>query len=370
MNTSATPVLTEHQRLNTHGARAVEPFQQDGALYLAVPQLAHDLPGQSPAMTAGEHGAETLVYRWADGVFALQQSLPVPAGEDAEAFCIGERRFLATASLRVGSGPYRMDVDSVLYEWVDSAFQPFQSFATFAAKQWHHFSFDGRHFLALAQGITLMPPPEGRSPTSCIYEWDGERFVHRQDVPAPGVACWGYNWRFMAIDGQRLLAYADHVSDSLLLRWDGERFVPLQVFEEHGGRAFCHFEASGQHWLAFASLHGESWLYRWTGQGFTRHQRLSGPGGREFAWLPLGVGYLVQVNFIHGTREAPLPELKSFVHAWRGDALALVAEFDTSGGTDAALFEADGQAFLAVSNSLTATQSFHTDTVIYRLDLP
>ena len=38
-----------------------------------------------------------------------------------------------------------------------------------------------------------------------------------------------------------------------------------------------------------------------------------------------------------------------------------------SGGTDAAVFAADGQVYLAVSNSLTPDIRFREDTVIYRL---
>ena len=45
--------------------------------------------------------------------------------------------------------------------------------------------------------------------------------------------------------------------------------------------------------------------------------------------------------------------------------LLLVEEFATAGGTDAAVFRADGKQFLAVSNSLTPDVRFRTDTIIY-----
>lgn len=357
--------LHEHQRLPTSGARAMEVLEQDGHLFLAVPQLAVDLPGRAPSMMAGDHSAATLLYRWDGGRFLPFQSLDTPGGEDAEAFCIGSRRFLATASLRTGADPYDMAVTSTIHEWANGGFVPLQHVPTFAAKQWKHFSWQGRHFLALAQGISLMPPPPGRGARSCIFEWDGQGFRWLQDVPSE----WGYNWHFMVVDGVPLLAHADHVSPSVLLRWNGSRFETAHVFEQGTGRAFCHFNAHGQTWLAMASLYRDTWLHRWTGVRFEPVKRLSGPGGRELAWTELGGGHLVQVNFIHGTREAPQPDLESVIYGWEGKDLVPKIGFPTSGGTDAAWFEADGVPYLGVSNSLAANQSFRTDSIVYRVEL-
>jgi len=367
--TSANPTrLHEVQRLPTSGARAVEPFVCGGGVYLAVPQLALDNPGQVPSITVGNSDTETLIYRWRDGGFVEHQRLTTPGGEDAEFFMIGTRRFLATASLRAGAGPYRMDVESVLYEWVDGRFEPLQSFATHAAKQWKHFTFDGRHFLALAQGVTAHDGNAGPNAKSTIFEWDGERFTPFQEVPS----AWGYNWCFFELDGARLLGHADHAVPSSLLAWNGSSFEPFQELDGKSGRAFCRFDAHGQSWLAFANLLGDSYLYRWQQGRFVQHQVLSGPGGREFEWLPDAGngGRLVQVNFIHGSREAPRPVLSSFVHAWTGERFEPVDEFQTSGGTDAAAFEVDGVTHLAVSNSLDATLRFRTDTRIYRVEAP
>jgi hypothetical protein len=359
-------MLREVQRLPSSGARAVEPFAHDGSTYLVIAQLARDQPGQVPSMGAGDSDVATVVYRWTTGAgFVEHQRLAVPGGEDAEFFGIGERRFLATASLRTGRGPYTMDVESVLYELIDGRFQPFQRFATFAAKQWKHFAFDDRVFLALAQGVTAHDGGTAPNAKSCIFEWNGERFVPFQEV----ASAWGYNWCFMEIDGQRLLGYADHAEPSCLLAWNGSKFEPFQELDGKSGRAFCRFDAHGQSWLAFANLLGESLLYRWNGVRFLKHQVLSGPGGREFEWLPgtSGSGRLVQVNFIRGSREAPQPVLSSFIHEWNGSSFQVVDQFATSGGTDAAAFTADGETFLAVANSLDALLRFRTDTCIYRV---
>jgi hypothetical protein len=104
-----------------------------------------------------------------------------------------------------------------------------------------------------------------------------------------------------------LLALADHLEPSRLLRWNGANFETFQVLEGGSGRAFCFFQAEGASWLVFANLHGDTVLHRWNGQQFEKRQTLSGPGGREFEWLrdvdAGDRGCLVQVNFIQGTRQ-------------------------------------------------------------------
>jgi EPTP domain len=363
MMSSHGAILEPIQRLATSGARAVEPFVQEGTQYLAVPQLATDIPGQAPSLTVGDSDTVLLVFRLQDGVLVEHQRLAAPGGEDAESLRIGDRHFLATASLRSGHGPYEMRVASTIFEWRDGRFEPFQAIETFAAKQWRHFTLQGRHFLALAQGVAHAgeSPPAGAM--SCLYEWNGERFVHFQDLPS----AWGYNFLFFELGGEPMLAYADHVLPSRLFRWNGRSFEEFQALEGASGRAFCHFRAEDQDWLAFACLLGETWLLRYDGLQFVRHQRLSGPGGRELEWIPSPTGgTLVQTNFIQGSREVPQPELRSIVHAWRKGELVVVDDFATTGGTDAAAFEVGGETWLAVSNSLSRDLRFASECCIYR----
>jgi hypothetical protein len=178
---------------------------------------------------------------------------------------------------------------------------------------------------------------------------------------------WGYNWESFDIGAQSFLAYADHVGQSVLLTWDGSSFAPLQSFARKGGRCFRYFAADGQHYLAFADIQGDSTLYRWGGKEFTPCQRLGGLGGREFCVVRTTSNlYLVQINFIQGEPSAPRTNLMSRVFKWTDGKLTLVEEFPTAGGTDAAVFSADGTLFLAVSNSLSADVRFRTDAIIYR----
>jgi hypothetical protein len=246
-----------------------------------------------------------------------------------------------------------------------------QRFATFAAKQWRHIVLQGRHFLALAQGVTLEAAPPDRSAHSCLFEWDGERFDHFQDVPS----AWGYNWHAFESGGQQWLAYADHAEASLLLRWDGRRYEPVQRLEGGSGRAFEFFRHGGQDWLAFASLLGESVLYGRHGDAFVAHQRLSGPGAREWAWLEAASGdpqsgVLLQLNFIRGSRDAPEPMQSSSIHAWRGDRLEGAGEFASSGATDACVFAVDGKRYVAVANALSPEVRYRTDSLVWRIVEP
>jgi hypothetical protein len=353
-------MLTEIDRIPTSGARAVEPFRHKGTLYLVIPQLAADAPGQPPSMTGGNSDVDSLVLTWRNSCFVEHQSLPITGGEDAEFFRIGERAFLATATLRSGQGPYRYDVASTIFELAQGTFVPFQTVATFGAKQWKHFTFDGRHFLALAQGVVMPGYPNVKS---LIYEWNGETFIPFQEIDS----AWGYNWAFFETAGNKFLAHADHTAPSVIYRWSGKGFERFQPLGGKSGRAFCAFDFSGQSWLAFANLLEQTLLYRWDGQAYTLHQELSGPGGREFAWIEIGGdGYLVQVQFILGSREEPRPQLDSIIYRWANGTLVPTRTFQTTGGTDAAFFNDGGRHYLAISNSLSGDLRFKSESRVYR----
>jgi hypothetical protein len=109
--------------LDTSGARAVAPLNWIGKLYLAIPQLAQEIDGQRAHMNGGDSDVSLIVYRHGTGGFVEYQRLPVSGGEDAEFFRIGNRAFLATASIRSGRGPYSFNVDSTIFEWRGGRFR-------------------------------------------------------------------------------------------------------------------------------------------------------------------------------------------------------------------------------------------------------
>ncbi len=355
-------VLREVQRIPTSGARAVEWFQLDGLDLLAIPQLAYDVPGAPAGMNAGDSDTSLLLMRRVEGRFSPYAELPGPGGEDAEFFRIGERAFLAVACIRTGAGPYQFATESLIYEWVDGAFQLFQGVSSMAAKQFRHWQWDGRHFLGLAQGLAL-PGIGADNRDSLILEWDGTSFVEFQAIPST----WAYNWHPFEADGQLFVAHADHSGPSVLYRWQGERYVPHQELLPHGGRAFAHYHHDGSDYLVAASIDAPPTVMELRDGVFDRIRTLEGPGARELRMVEVGGrDYLVRVNFITGTPADPKPSLTSQIYAVDGADFLPVAEFATSGGTDVEpIAHAEGSVQFVVSNALSGDVRFATETVVY-----
>jgi hypothetical protein len=362
---AATPssLLEVVQRLPTSGARSVAIRSDADGVLLAVAQLARDVADQTPSMHAGDSNQTAPLFRWTDGQFVEYGSLPLPGGEHVEFFEIEGRRFIAGASIRSGRGPYEMDVQCAIYEWIDEAPRLMQSFATFGAKQWRHFSIGARHFLALAQGVEA-PGLQTRHPrTSRIYEWDGGGFKELQMLEGR----WGYGWCPFELDGQFFLAYADHLECSVIHRWTGVRFEQFQVIAGGGGRAFAFFRQAGQAWLAFANLQRGVELYRWDGAVFAAQQHLGGPGARALKVLQSASGlYLINANFIQGTPAKPQVLKQSQLYRWGANGFELRDTFATSAATDVASFQSGDAQYVIVANSLDSDLKFRTDTVVYR----
>src|SRR6202167_6081735 len=153
--------LNEVQRIPTWAARAVEPVRVAGRDLLAIPQLAVDVLGTPPGMNGGDSDTSLLLLDRVGSRLEPWATLPAPGGEDAEFFTIGDRAFLAVASIRTGAGPYQFAATSTIFEWRADRFACFQEVPTFAAKQWRHWQIGGRHFLGLAQGVIAAPGHAG-----------------------------------------------------------------------------------------------------------------------------------------------------------------------------------------------------------------
>jgi hypothetical protein len=358
--------LTEKQRIPTSGARAVEAFTVAGRKLLAIPQLARDIAGSPPSMNGGDSDTELLLLRWSAGRYVPWSALPAPGGEDAEFFTIGDRSFLAVASIRTGSGPYEYATESQIFVWQQDRFVPFQRVATFAAKQWKHWTLGGRHFLGLAQGV-VAAGLEDRNLESVVYEWDGSSFAEHQRIPSR----WAYNWHAFTVGDTFFVAHADHAGASILYRWDGALLQPHQVLAAEAGRAFATFDDGAGTYLVVACIFAPTRVMRWDGERFRDMQILDGLGARELRVVRRGDSILVvRINFILGTPADPHPCLDSQIYAWDGRSLHVAAQFPTCGGTDVAVLgdEADGTD-LVVSNSLTPQLRFAADTVRYSMSV-
>ena len=372
--------LTEVQRIPTWGARAVEPVQVGGHELLAVPQLAMDAPGTPPGMNGGDSDTELLLLNRTGDRFEPWGTLPAPGGEDAEFFTIGDRSFLAVASIRTGAGPYEFAATSTIFEWRGGRFVPFQEVPTFAAKQWKHWRIGGRHFLGLAQGVIFPPghagPGEPVNRDSVVFEWNDDSFVEFQRIPSR----WAYNWHAFQADGEFFVAHAEHAGPSVLYRWDGVRLQPHQTLAAESGRAFATFDDGGRTHLVVACIAAPTRVLRLADGRFTETQVLDGLGAREVAVTRCGGRtLLIRVNFILGTPADPQPVLDSQVYEWDGGKLHEVATFPTCGGTDVTVLGGGrggggggagpeaGTIELIVTNSLTPDLRFAAETVRYEL---
>lgn len=354
--------LKEVQRLGTSGARAVEPFRMGEDVYVAIPQLAEDIPSQPANMDGGDSDVATVVFRWESGKLVEFQRIPSHGSEDAEFFTIGDRMFLAICGVRMGRGPYNPNTYAMVYEFDGRHFFPVQQLATFAAKQVRAFTIGAEHYLAIANGLTL-DGVDG-DPRSRVYRWDGTRFREVQTLPSR----WAYDLEYFEIDGKSYLGLADHLDGWTLYEWKDGAFQSIQTVSEPGARDLTHFRIDGTDYLAYANLVGTSRIYRFSDGRFVEHQALEGPGGRAFHFLPADpYPYLVRVNFITGDRTKPQAALQSTLFRWNGMAFEPVQSFSTFGGTGASSFEAGGERYLVVSNSLAPDLRFRVDSVVYRL---
>jgi EPTP domain len=351
--------LTEVQRIPTSGARAVEPVRVGVHDLLAIPQLAKDIPGGPPGMNGGDSDAGLLLLTLAGDRFEPWATLPAPGGEDAEFFRVGDRSFLAVASIRTGAGPYEFAATSTIFEWRGGGFEPFQEVPTFAAKQWKHWRIGERHFLGLAQGVIRAGQD---NQDSVVYEWTGESFAEFQRIPSR----WAYNWHAFEAGGEFFVAHAEHAGPSVLYHWDGTRLRPRQTLADESGRAFATFSDGGETYLVVACIAAPTRVLRLADGQFTDVQVLDGLGARELAVTRRGGRtLLIRVNFILGTPADPHPELDSQVYEWDGGKLHEVATFPTCGGTDVAVLNRGDVAELIVTNSLTPELRFAAETVRY-----
>ncbi|KAJ4294005.1 hypothetical protein N0V90_007694 [Kalmusia sp. IMI 367209] len=366
MTSSVTLELT--QSLLTNGARAVSVLLLQTCYWIAIPQLAKDIPNGQPGMHGGNSNVPLVLYRTNEHTHQLEEfsQVSVAGGEDAELFTIDDRIFLATASVRSGSDPdYNYNIESCIFEWNGHAMEQFQRIPTSGAKQWRAFHIADRHFLALAQGLEEMPGVDGPPKrNSTIYEWDGTGFEPFQVIPST----LGYNWLPFSYSGREFLAHADNSSPSRLMEWNGEKFDDFQTFDGSGGRAFSFFEHKGRAYLAFAHVQSDSLVYRWNDKRFEEFQTLPGQGGRELTLINDGTSsHLVQINFLTGDLNSPQTAINSSVYRIEDDGLHMDTQFPTFGATDAKVFTMKGKTYLIVTESLTQDLRFRQDSHVYRV---
>ncbi|MGM9452787.1 hypothetical protein ACTAZI_05555 [Legionella bozemanae] len=359
-------MLFPYQYLKTSGARDMTPFTIGGSQYIAVPQLAQDVPNTPANINGGDADVDVLIYKWNAHKLMLHQKIPGHGNEGTAFFKIENQAYLATSSIHSGAkAPYNLNTYAKLYRWDGHYFYPIQQFFTYASKSAYAFSIEKRHFLAFANGVVLPNSKITNNTDSIIYEWNGKKFVPFQTLPTK----WGYGWDFFSLDGFYYLALTDHVNASTIYRWNGAKFILFQSIAKAGGRAFTHFTIDGKFYLAYANLLNSSIIYQWNGKQFQEFQVLEGLGGRNFVFFSNhGKHYLFRINFITGSRTNPRTKLLSQLYQWIDGKFQVIQNITTYGGVNAAVFTVNNQHYLGVANSLSERLRFRTDSVIYKIN--
>ncbi|WP_367605903.1 hypothetical protein [Legionella sp. W05-934-2] len=359
------PILKPWITIDAQGTREITPFEIDGQRYLAVAQLAKDIPHTPANMNGGNSDVDVIILREGKGLFTPLQSIPSHGNEGVEFFSINNIPYIAVASIRSGPhAPYNINTYSKLYQWDGKRFYPIQQFFNLATKQWRHFQIGERHFLAQANGIIKSLSESSLSTNSMIYEWDGHSFQPFQTI----ASTWAYSWEFFEMDGQYYLALADHVNHSMIYQWNGRSFQTFQNFPGSGGRVFKYMKIGDKSLLAFANINHNSMIYQFKQGKWEPLQTLNGTGGRNFTYFKYkGDDYLLRINFITGSREKPVSVLKSPLYRWNGNQFEQVEEITTYGGVSANPFMHGGQLMIAVANSLSKDLRFKQPSLIYQV---
>ncbi|KAK7904199.1 hypothetical protein WMY93_016806 [Mugilogobius chulae] len=236
------------QTLHTHCARDWEAFSINQHTYLAV----------ANHRTGNNHTIDSLIYKWnrLAKSFEPHQRLPTSGAYDWEFFTVGPYHFLVVANAFDG---VTTSVDSVIYVWVNEAFQVFQTIKTYCATDWEMFQIGGRVFLVVANGHRLVGTGHGRyAINSTIYELDlhARMFVRFQDITTYSAV----DWEFFSLGEEYFLVVANSYSgesyslNSILYRWQGyEGFVPVHFLPTIGCSDWEFFTWKGESYLMYSS---------------------------------------------------------------------------------------------------------------------
>eukprot|EP00052_Salpingoeca_macrocollata_P020120 m.168483 g.168483 ORF g.168483 m.168483 type:complete len:227 (-) comp21164_c0_seq1:59-739(-) len=205
----------------------------EGNVYLAVAMI-------------DSGNADSVILRWNGSRFVAFQSIATHGAYDWEWFSIGGDAFLAVANHQSGGSS---DVDSVVYKWsrTTNGFEMYQRIGTHGAEHIEWFNINGQDFLAIANFY---------SSDSVIYQWQNSLFVPFQTVSNPAHAA---SWKWFALGRANYLALAYHHDSteyniaSRIFQWNGTLFVPVQSVATQGAENWEWFSINGTNFLAVAN---------------------------------------------------------------------------------------------------------------------
>jgi len=211
------PILLDHQRLPTAGARAAHVFMLDGNLRLAIPQLAVDKPDSPAAMNGRHSNISLLLYRWTAGKFIADGELPVSGGEDACFFTIGNAEFLA---IRAGGKTYlafaNLQGESLLYRWEHGSFVRHQSISGPGAREFALIETRSGLYLIQVNFILGTPAAPKTDLVSYIYRWQDEMLVKVEEFATFGAT----DAATFSADGRRYVVISNSLSRDIRFRED------------------------------------------------------------------------------------------------------------------------------------------------------
>jgi hypothetical protein len=289
------------------------------------------------------------------GKFAGAGSITEINAVEIEVFVIGADTYVAVASHYDGSSSPTYILESRIYRWSGSAFQPVQGIATKGAMDFEYFEIGGSKYLAVANafdGTTYLV-------NSAIYIWGGSSFSLHQEIATKGAA----DCEVFEILGSTFMAIAfsfdgtTRMIASQLYLWTGTSFATYEQLQTQGATDFEHVVISGSHFLFVANRRDDiSWtspavVYKWSGTSFATYQTFSTSGASDWEIFTIG-----SITYAAVANSYP-PTSSSTVYWWNTTSayFELSGSLATTGARDLEFITVGGESFLVAANEYSGS---------------
>ena len=301
------------------------------------------------------------------GKFTLYQTLKTRGAFGLAYFSFDDKHFLAVAYHHDGT----FQLDSEIYQWNGKQFVVFQKIPTKGAGQFAFFTIDGEKYLAVAN----FREGSNRSIKSVVYKWTSGKFNKFQEIPTEGAQrCAAF-----VINNDTFIAFANYYNSkqkysvqSTVFKWSGAQFVKLQSLQTYGTYNVKSFNINGHTFLAFANYYSgskhniDSFIYKWHGNQFILFQSIPTRGAKAFYPFEIsGQTYLGVANHRDDTAGGKQKRnTRSVVYQASGAQFVKYQEIPTHGAHDMTSFEYKGHTYLAVANYYN--QKYNINSALYK----
>ena len=259
-------------------------------------------------------------------------------------FSFDGEHFLAVANKRKEG---LTETDSVLYRLEEGLFNEFQRISTNYNSGMLYFTINQRKLLVVSN--------LGWEKLS-VYEWiNGSFSVKVQDIPMPLVQFCSK----ITVTNQTYLVCGTWASSMAtnIVKWTGSKFESFQNLPScRVGHVHC-FSANGSEYIAvpvFQGAGGESFVYRWDKTAFVLHQTFTVKWARAWASFvsPKGDTFLVVAS------------KRSTVFKLTGNRFFMYQQLETTGASDIAAFS-QGRNFFMVISCQRRGNTFNVNSTLY-----